>query len=166
MSEKSIEERIKRLEDIHEIQLLRNSYSYYSNIDGTPERARKFADMFTETGEFDAGAGITKGREAIYQRIIVTRSQWLRFMHLTTNGTIEVNGDRATGKWTGLFPLIFSDSSKLQWGCNVYNDEYVRTEEGWKFQSIISEAIFFVEDWYKMYPAFRDLNKGCVVATL
>lgn len=159
----SIEERLQRLEDIENIRTLRNSYSYYSNVDGTPERMRKFADNFVEDGTFDGGFGLMEGRETIFEGTSQAATYWTRFAHLTMNGTVEVRGDKGVGQWTGLYPFTVKDDDRLSWGLAYYHDEYVRTDDGWKFKSVKVYAIFFDQKWHDIFPTYVDLNPECAI---
>lgn len=164
MAEKSLEERIRLLEDIDEIKRLRNSYSYFSNVDGE-NQFREFADNFSPDGEFNPGFGVLKGPEQIFQALQPLPTLFACIMHITTNGSITVDGDTATGQWTGLFPHIMAGDTKLQWGNCYYYDEYVRTAEGWKFKKVEAKSFFFGKSWCDLFQNFIENNKNCVVAS-
>lgn len=159
----SVEQRILRLEDIENIRKLRNSYSYFSNVDGTPERVRKFADNFVADGTLDVGFGLMDGREAIFEGVGQASAFWDRFAHLTMNGTVDVDGDEGTGQWTGLYPFTVKDDDQLSWGLAYYHDRYMRTPDGWKFKSINVHAIFFDKKWHDILPMYAELNPECTV---
>ena len=163
MSEKTLEERIRVLEDINEIKLLRNSYSYSSNVDGE-DMIRQFADNFVADGEFNPGFGVLAGPEAIYEGLQPVSAIFACMMHITTNGSVFVDGDTATGKWTGLFPHVMAGDTKLQWGNCYYYDEYVRTPDGWKFKSVNAKSFFFSQSWCDIFTTFLDNNRNCLVA--
>jgi len=163
MVEKSLEERICHLEDVNEIRLLRNSYSYSSNVDGE-DMIRQFADNFAPDGEFNPGFGVLKGPEAIFQGLQPVSALFACMMHITANGSVTVDGDRATGKWTGLFPHIMHGDTKLQWGNCYYYDKYVRTADGWKFSKVEAKSFFFGKSWCDLFPTFTENNPNCVVA--
>ena len=73
-----------------------------------------------------------KGRDAIIALYVQTMESVESMVQLVHNGTIELDGDSATGRW------YFSEQQGLGEGKNffvigVYQDRYVRTSEGWKF---------------------------------
>ncbi|MFK7898874.1 MAG: nuclear transport factor 2 family protein [Myxococcota bacterium] len=52
--------------------------------------------------------------------------------HHIANPLIEVDGDRATGKWHAMLAVSAEDQAKLHVG--VYDDRLIRTAEGWRFE--------------------------------
>lgn len=159
---KTLEERIRSLEDINEIRLLRDSYSYSSNVDGE-DMIRQFADNFAFDGEFDPGFGVLAGPEAIFEGLQPVSAIFGCMMHITANGSVKVDGDTATGKWTGLFPHVIAGDTRLQWGNCYYYDEYVRTGEGWKFRKVKAKSFFFGQSWCDIFPTFLENNGSCLV---
>lgn len=164
MTQRSLEERIQLLEDINEIKSLRNSYSYFSNVDGE-NQFRQFADNFVADGEFNPGFVLLKGPEEIFQALQPLPALFGCIMHITTNGSVTVNGDTATGKWTGLFPHIMAGDTKLHWGNCYYHDEYVRTADGWKFRKVEAQSFFFSKPWCDLFSNFIENNRNCIVAS-
>jgi len=171
MTGKTLEERVQLLEDIHEIKELRNSYSYNSNVYvGCEFGFRQFADNFVEDGVFDPGFGpdfgIMTGPDEIYEKFQAMPAFFACMMHITTNGSIDVNGDTATGKWTGLYPHIMAGDTQIQWGNAYYYDEYARTSEGWKFKKVTADIFFFTKPWCDFFPALTQGNSQLVVASI
>lgn len=55
--------------------------------------------------------------------------------HNVFNPVIDVDGDTATGEW--YYMVIYTlPGGNLEVGHGRYDDEYVRTDEGWKLSSV------------------------------
>ena len=141
---KSIEERLRAIEDREELIKLKARYVNYN--DGgwqgpTHTNPGAVADLFTEDGVWDAlpNAGYAKGRADI--KAVFEKFQAFKFIvHYVTNPLIEVDGDTATGHWHALVVSTMPDDSAL-WILGLYDERYVRTEQGWKIKSLRFEAI-------------------------
>lgn len=134
---KSLEERIRILEDIEAISKLKSTYC--NTVDRGFAREKRAAEtienIFVKDGIWDAGlyrSGV--GWEGI--RAALKSPEELPFgLHMVMNPVIDVDGDTATGQWH-LLMMMTLPGSKAQWGAAIYNDEFVRTPEGWRFKSI------------------------------
>jgi SnoaL-like domain len=130
--------RVQVLEDVEAIRQLKAEYC--RRLDGgwaskAGTHMGPVADLFTDDGVWDGTphAPRAQGREQIRQMMIDFRA--IPFvMHLVTNPLIEVSGDRASGQWSIIVPTNASSEPTLSVG--TYDEEYVRTVEGWKFQSL------------------------------
>ena len=60
---------------------------------------------------------------------------WPFQVHYSLNPLIEVHGDRAVGKWYFFRPHT-THENVARWAGGYYDDEYVRDEGVWKFESI------------------------------
>ena len=85
-----------------------------------------------------------KGREAItklFREVIgpVPCFMW----HLAHTPLIEVHGNNAIGQWAWTALIRFPDSDAMECG-GIYNDEYVKTDGGWKIKKKVITA------WYMM----------------
>jgi SnoaL-like domain len=121
-----------------------------------PERLRpitdEIAELFAEDGVWDGGPGLGRhvGRAAIADQL---RRPTLTFsMHLFVKPRLEVDGDRARGRWDLLCPCVRPDGSSW-WMGGVENDEYVRVGGTWLHQSMTMTTLFMVpaaEGWTKI----------------
>jgi hypothetical protein len=133
----TVEQRLQILEDIQAITELKASYC--NAADGGWDRpshdADKVASLFVEGGVWDAGEiGRGEGREAI--RALFNGFKRFPFaFHRVSNPVIKVQGDTATGEWHVLVPITFEGNQDI-WAGGIYNDQFVRTPEGWKFKSL------------------------------
>ncbi len=140
MTEKlTMAQRLRRLEDIDAIQKLKARYCNY--CDGGWDRPTHdydgVASLFVEDGLWDARplAPLAQGREAI--RDLFKGFQAAPFaVHYVTNPIIEVDGDTATGQWHLLLAITQGDDQQAFWVIGIYNDEFVRTPEGWRFKAL------------------------------
>ncbi len=141
---KTLEERVRALEDREELIQLK---ARYVNInDGgwkgpTHRDPGAIADMFTEDGVWDArpNAGYAEGREAI--RAVFENFAAFKFIvHMPLAPIIEIDGDVATGNWHVLVASTMPDDSAL-WILGLYHEKYVRTESGWKIKHLRFEEI-------------------------
>lgn len=132
---KTIEERLKVLEDIQEITKLKASYwNYCDGGSGWGHPSHDYngiAELFVEDGVFEVVRGPRfEGREAI--RAFFKAQQAIPFaIHCGMNPIVEVKGDMATGQWHLILPITQADDPKQAcWCFAVYNDEFVRTQDG------------------------------------
>jgi len=125
------------LSDHHEIQQLKYRYSYGANIlDGKSGDLDMFSALFSEDASFDVGMGEVIGPVQIKALMEQLTTQWHCAMHYMLNPLIDVSGDAATGQFTGLFGFTKTASSAPIWLSNIYTDTFVRTSDGWRFQSV------------------------------
>jgi hypothetical protein len=143
----TIEQRVQILEDIQAITELKAAYC--NAADGGWDRPSHDADtvasLFVADGVWDAGKiGRGEGREAI--RALFTGFKRFPFaFHRISNPVIKVQGDTATGEWHVLVPITLEENRAV-WAGGIYQDQFVRTPEGWKFKSL------------KFTPAFTSPN--------
>ena len=141
LDQQQITEKLLWLADIEEIKQLKARYAAAcdDNYD-----ADAIAVMFTEDAVWDGGMmGYAKTREGI-RRFFENAPNVVEFaVHGIGNPLIEINGDRATGQWYLHQPMTLKEGDACFWFCAVYRDEYVRTEDGWKFQNVKVEARAF-----------------------
>jgi len=132
----SVEQRLRRLEDIEEIKKLKARYceACDGGWDGCASHDyEKIVALFAPDGIWDGGVyGRREGREAI--RDYYQHNPEVPFaFHLLTNPIVEVDGDHATGRWHLLICLTPADRSATLVG-GVFDDEYARTAEGWRIK--------------------------------
>jgi hypothetical protein len=52
------------------------------------------------------------------------------------NPIIEIDGDRATGRWYLWQPCTFAEGEQALWMAAVYDDVYRREGEVWRFEHV------------------------------
>ena len=98
---------------------------------------RRDLDAWTKVWSEDAiytlnGAPKKVGRDAIvalYEKAMGIVESMLQVVH---NGTVEVDGDSATGRWYVSEHHGLGDDKSV-YVIGVYQDRYIRTADGWKF---------------------------------
>ena len=133
---RSVEERLQLLEDIQEINTLKARYCHACDgFRGGPTHDYEgVAACFTEDGVWDPTPLLPKaqGRQAI--REMIRSHQTMPFaMHNAVNPVIEVAGDTPTGKFN-VIVMVTSADRKAHWVFAHYEDQFVRTPDGWRIQ--------------------------------
>lgn len=133
MSLEDLERRLRVLEDIEAIKKLKVRYCLH--VDERNEDT--WASLFTEDAVWDGGNfGRYEGREAI-RRFFRSIPEMLAFaVHYVMNPLIEVQGERATGRWYLLEPCSFVEGDQAVWGAARYEEEYVKERGEWKFKEV------------------------------
>jgi len=135
----SLNQRLRKLEDIEDIRTLRMSYHKFIN-EGLFDR---FGELYTDDAvvEFDYVAkakGIKEVRE-LFLRIPKNVDFVKQFIH---NHMIEVNGDTATGL-AYLDARYASNGEALIVGAR-FSEKYRRTQAGWRISETILKLYFSV----------------------
>jgi hypothetical protein len=158
MSNKSLEERIQSLEDIHEIKNLMSRYEYLHTASRHQETADLFAKKTPGVRAEIGNWGIYEGVEGI-QRLYVDIHKWgdrdrkgVIFLHTLTTPIIEVAGDGKTAKgvWTspGIETSEFgTEGLKGCWAWAKYGVDFVKEDGEWKFWHIKVYGLFHC-DYY------------------
>lgn len=129
-----LDPRLQRLIDIEDIKQLKARYAAHCDDD---YEADGLAALFVEDAVWDGSAlGYAKGREAIREFFRNAPATVSFAVHTVTNPLIEVDGDRATGGWYLWQPMVLRDGDASMWLCAQYDDRYVRTDDGWKFEHV------------------------------
>lgn len=140
----TLEERLRRVEDELAIGQLRARYCHLLDDGDWPA----FVDLFTEDGIFQ-GLKAVQGREALLQFFGTDFPKTTeRFWHFCTNGTVEIDGDRATGRITLEYLSIIRGVSHAAAG--HYDDVMERVDGRWRFRSRIITFYYFAplsEGW-------------------
>jgi uncharacterized protein (TIGR02246 family) len=152
---KTIEERLRVLEDIEEIRKLKTRYAAACDDD---YNADAIAALFTEDATWDGGAlGKAEGRTAIHKFFGRARDFFPFAIHNVMNPIIEVDGDRATAQWYLLQPATMAQGKTAKgnqavWLAAVYHDEYVRVDGRWLIERLKVTPHFLTpydEGWAK-----------------
>ena len=156
MSLADLESRVKVLEDIEAIRVLKAQYAYFTDL----REKEKFGNLFADDAVMDFGAwGIHEGRDAcvrfVFEDILGTYSF---MMHMNHNPIIKVDGDQATGEWYFEVPVTHEAENKALTITGKYDEKYVRVGNEWKFQEVKGTVIYYTpyeDGWVKtpMYGA-------------
>jgi len=131
----SVEQRLRRLEDVEEIRRLLEEYARC--LDAGDHAA--YAELFTEDGELDAQLGTAKGREAIRALLDARLGDGgaparRTAFHQIGNATIDVEGDRATSRVTWAYVTHDDGSYPLILQVGHYDDLLARDGGRWRFR--------------------------------
>ncbi|MGH7985370.1 MAG: nuclear transport factor 2 family protein [Candidatus Binataceae bacterium] len=154
---KTLEERVRVLEDIESIKRLKARYCAACDDN---YNAEAIAALFTEDAIWDgAGLGKAEGGEKIRQFFRGAPRIFPFAIHHVMNPIIEVEGDSARGQWYLLQPATRMRQSEGKaaekqavWLAASYDEQYVRTADGWKFKHLKVTARFltpYEEGWAK-----------------
>ncbi len=139
-----LEERLRRVEDELAIGRLRARYCHLLDDRDWPA----FVDLFTEDGVF-RGLKAVRGRDALLRFFGTDFPETTeRFWHFCTNGTVEINGDRATGRITLEYLSVIGGVSYAAAG--HYDDVMERVDGRWRFRSRVITFYYFAplsEGW-------------------
>ena len=143
-----LELRVRAVEDVNEIRLLKAQYAAYCDDNYNPD---KIAELFVEDATWESGAlGRFEGREAIREFFRGASKIFTFAIHYGLNPQIEVDGDTAKARWYLFMPCTVADGNKAMWRAGIDDEEYVRLNGKWMFKSKTSTGIFstpFEEGW-------------------
>ena len=134
-------DKLQWLVDIEEIKQLKARYAAACDDDYA---ADKIAELFVDDAVWDGGMmGFAETREGI-REFFANASNIVGFaVHGVSNPLIEVDGDRASGRWYLMQPMVLKGNDACYWYCAQYEDQYVRTDDGWKFRHVKIHARAF-----------------------
>lgn len=125
----TLESRVRRLEDLHELQQLRARYCQLLD-DG---KWQQLAELFTADGAF-VGLSTARGREGLVSFFSgLVQGEPTAWWHFSSNETLELDGDRATGQTWLYQPCVVDGVAHVAAG--RYDDIMVRDGDGaWRFE--------------------------------
>jgi len=129
----SLEDRLKRVEDLLEIHQLFVDYGFHLDAG----RFDDYASLFAEDGEVLMGPmGRAKGREAIRELMAGQLGERVgTSYHIISSPVVELNGDEASAEvmWTVIHRQ--ADGQPRLSMCGRHRDSLVREHGRWKFAS-------------------------------
>ena len=139
----TLEQRIQVLEDIEAIRKLKAMNCAACDDDHNPD---KLGPLFAQDATWEATVmGKAEGREAIkaYLAAVGTSGRIRNSAHHAINPIIDVEGDHATGHWRLI--MLYTENLgagevRYQRIIGWYRESYVRTAEGWKFQTLFCQV--------------------------
>ena len=151
MNLEEMEKRLDTLEAIEAIKKLKARYCQAAD-ERDPEA---YANLFAEDAVFDGGDfGQAQGRQAIGDFLRNIQQQSLPFaVHYVMNPNIEVEEEKATGRWYLLEPCTMrAKGEQAVWGTARYEEEYEKVGGEWKFKTVKLIPVFwtpFDQGWVK-----------------
>lgn len=143
MDSESIKDRLEIIE-------LVNLYAFAAD---QPE-SQRFGKLFVPDGRLEGRSGIAVGWTEITQRharqVAAFQAQGFRSVHMMLNSIIvNLNGDKARHVCKLLISLVSRNAeSMVVASTGSYDDEVVRTEEGWRFlvRRVTADVHYWKED--------------------
>ena len=124
--------RLKRLEDVQDIQTLLLNYG--RNLDARDFKA--YSLLFAKDGVWSGGMGTVQGPAAIqaFMEKAIPGPNAVHNFHILSNFVIDVTGDTATAwsRWMFMVPGPTNTAVAAQSG--RYDDTLVREDGKWKFK--------------------------------
>ncbi len=155
MKNLSLEERIQRMEDVHQIQNLMGKYSYFHTADMQEETVALWAKHTPNTWVDVPSFGYYEGYEGLrrcYVGAHQSRGEEARIggmhMHTLTTPVIEVAADGKTAKGVWISPGHETGGPPGQkpqafWAWLKYGADFVREDGEWKLWHMRVFGIFF-----------------------
>ena len=127
-------QKLQWLYDIECIKQLKARYCAFADQNYDPDG---IASLFVPDGVWDGGPfGRHEGRAAIHA-FFTGVSKVISFVnHYATNPLIEVDGDRATGRWDLWAPIVKEPEPVAAWIMGKYREDYVRVVGCWMFRNL------------------------------
>lgn len=151
-----LEKRIRILEDIEEIKKMKSRYVYCldeRDWDGVLE-------YFAEDVKADLGAfGKHEGKKKLGKFFKEDFPPVTSFtLHMTQDPIIEINGDKANGRWYMHSANTFSKNNEAVWGGVRYDDEFIKEKGKWKCNSF-NVHIFYITPYDKGWARKKLLDE-------
>ncbi len=150
MGERSLEERIRYLEDVKEIRELMHKYCYTMDAgdwDGVMScYARECSCNF---GHFSNGEVKTRPEvENFYTKVLM--SKFAVFVHRIMNEIIDIKDEKhATGRWYLDEPCILQETKRAAWSSCTYYVDFVKEDGKWLFERCTVSDWRWVSDYEK-----------------
>lgn len=139
----SLAQRVQKLEDVEAIRKLKARYCKLCDDDHNPEGLAK---LFVSDAVWEATvSGRHEGVAAIQKFFTELRASGRirNSAHNAMNPDIEVTGDTARGHWRLIMLYTANVPEPLPSFFRIigwYRETYVRTEVGWRFQSLFCQV--------------------------
>jgi hypothetical protein len=138
--------------DYQAICNLQAAYGYYVDK-GLWDKA---ADLFAEEGTLElAGRGVYVGRERVraYLNHLPAYGRGVLYNHMQLQPVVHVDSaaGSAKGRWR-TFMQVGALGAEARWGEATYENEYVRTPDGWRIALLHGYINYYVEyeqGWHK-----------------
>ena len=117
-------------------EILNLKHTYCHTIDRGDYEG--WVDLFANSGTFGRAGGNSFTGKSELQRFAtdIFEESYDHSAHFLSNPVIETGESSAKGSWYLLLFYVRSDGTR-GWQQGYYNDEYVRTEDGWKIDSTV-----------------------------
>ncbi len=115
-------------DDVHAIEQLKYRYTRCLDLKLWDD----FAATLTDDVAASYGTLAFTGRDAVVDFMRTSLVPAIITVHHVHHPEITVDGDRATGTWYLQDTVLITEQRMLLRGAAFYDDEYVRTDAGWR----------------------------------
>ncbi len=151
MNLEELARRITRIEDLEAIKQLKARYCEICDDNHNPDL---ITTLFTEDGIWEGrGIGKAEGHAAIRELFTKFQTMMSYSQHMVMNPIIEVDGDRATGRWYFLGPFTFREGNQAKWQAARYREDYVKVNGEWKIRHLRVKGPGMSADYEKGWAA-------------
>ncbi len=151
-----IEKRIQILEDTEAIKKLKASYCHLVDaaVAGDSSKWDELLSHFADDAWVDFELlGRYEGIENVGKLFKEVVASLLSYSaHMVSNPVIDVDGDRARGKWYVHVPLTGKAQNMAGWLQGRYDEEYIKIDGEWKWKSMTTTFDFITpydDGWVK-----------------
>jgi hypothetical protein len=159
---KSLEEKVRKLEDIDQIKELQRIYGYYLDNRMYDEAI----DLFSENTEYFevSSLGVFRGKAGVRKFLTNMKNNSLKkperarglSLHMQLQGVVHLNpdGKTAKGRWQCWMVLNQTFNKELHaiWGLGVFENEYIKEDDKWLFKILRVNIRFmapYEDGWLK-----------------
>lgn len=134
-----LERAVAKQEAVEEIRRLKHAYAALCDAGYPPD---ELASMFTADGVWDGGErfGVHRGRAGVRRFFAEIEAEVDFALHFMIGDSIVVADDCRTARGTWqlleLATMVVDGEPKPFWLIGIYDDEYRREPDGWKFASV------------------------------
>ena len=128
----ALQAQMRALTDEADVRTLAAAFSDICNRGDVAE----FRKLWTDDGVWEIGDPLPAqavGIEAIAQMLTGLLAAWEFFVQMTHSGVVTLDGDRARARWTVQETARSKGGNRFYNNFALYEDEMVRTPEGWRF---------------------------------
>jgi len=119
---------VPNLDDLHAIEQLKYRYTRCLDLKNWDE----FAATLTDDVAASYGTLSFSGRDAVVDFMRTSLGPAIITVHHVHHPELTVDGDHATGIWYLQDTVLITEQRMLLRGAAFYDDEYVRTDAGWR----------------------------------
>ncbi|MBT4160740.1 MAG: nuclear transport factor 2 family protein [Gammaproteobacteria bacterium] len=111
--------------------------------DGVNRRDQElWASTWSESSSWTLPGTTVEGKEAVVGLWVAAMGGLEFVVQLVHQGTLEINGDKATGRWYLTEHLRAQGASDTRTSVGTYKDEYVRENGSWLFANRVYEVLY------------------------
>lgn len=118
-------DRLHALEDVRALK-----HRYLRCLD--TKQWQEFEDCFVPEATGDYNGLVFDDRAALVDYMRTHMGPGLISLHQAHHPEVEVDGERATGRWYLQDKVIVAEHGFMLEGAAIYDDRYVRTAQGWR----------------------------------